>query len=55
MKQTDSCQSGGRDWMKDGEGSSQRTFMHDPWTWTKVWGLTEGGVGVRLCGGGPRE
>ena len=21
---------------------SQRTYMHDPWTWTTVWGLREG-------------
>ena len=25
--------------------------MHDPWTWTTVWGLPEG-VGGWLCGGG---
>ena len=30
---------------KRGEGSSQRTRTNDPWTWTKVWGLTVG-VGV---------
>ena len=22
--------------------SSQRTYTHDPWTWTTVWGLPEG-------------
>ena len=29
-----------------GEGISQRThiyiYMHDPWTWTMVWGMPEG-------------
>ena len=24
--------------MKEGEGNSQRTNMHDPWTKTTVWG-----------------
>ena len=24
------------------EQSSQRTYMHDPQTWTTVWGLPEG-------------
>ena len=28
--------------MKEGEGISQRTYMHDPWTRTTVWGLSEG-------------
>ena len=53
MQQTDSCQRGGgmRDWMKEGEGISQRTYMHDPWTWTTVWGLTVG-LGGGLGGGG---
>ena len=26
--------------------SSQRTHMHDPWTWTMVWGLSEGVGGL---------
>ena len=30
-------------WWKEGEGTSQRTRMNDPWTWTRVWGLTMGG------------
>ena len=35
MEQTDSCKRGGRggDWVKEGEGISQRTCIHDPWTW----------------------
>ena len=28
---------------KEGEGTSQRTHMNDPWTWTIMWGLTAGG------------
>ena len=24
------------------EYSSQRTYMHDPWAWTMVWGLFKG-------------
>ena len=37
-----------------GEGTSQRAYMHDPRTWTVVWGLT---VGIRgeLGGGKQRE
>ena len=31
-----------REWWKEGEGSSQRTCMNDPWTWTKGWGWTVG-------------
>lgn len=27
------------DWLKD-EEIRQRTYIHDPWTGTKVWGLT---------------
>ena len=44
MEWTDSCKRGwgGGDRLKDGEGFSQRTCMHDPWTWTTVWGLTVG-------------
>ena len=34
---------GGGDWLKEGEGISQRPYMHDVWTWTTVWGLTVGG------------
>ena len=30
------------------EKSSQRTYIHDPWTWRTVWGLPEG------VGGGDR-
>ena len=37
------------DWMKEGEGTGQRAYMHDPWTWTTVGGLT---VGVGMAGGG---
>ena len=37
--------------LKEGEGSSQRTCMNDPWTWTTVWGLTVG-LGGGLGGGG---
>ena len=32
------------------EYNSKRIYMHDPWTWTMVWGLTEGVTG--LGGGG---
>ena len=32
-------------WMKKGEGISQRTYMHDPWTQTTVWGWPEGSRG----------
>ena len=38
----------GGDWLKEGEGSSQRTHMHGPGTWTMVWGLPEG-VGEGAC------
>ena len=24
---------GGGKWRKEGEGTSQRTYMNDPWTW----------------------
>lgn len=30
-------------------------FMHDAWTQTMIWGLTEGGETVRLGGGGKNE
>ena len=33
---------GGELWWKEGEVTSQRTCMNDPWTWTMVWGLTVG-------------
>ena len=28
--------------MTEGEGISQGTYMHDPWTQTAVWGPPEG-------------
>ena len=31
---------------------NQRTFMHNPWTWTRIWGLAWGGVRAELSGGG---
>ena len=31
--------------MKEGEVISQRTYMHDPWSWTIMKGLPEGGDG----------
>lgn len=38
MEQIDSCQRGGRmgEWMKEGEGMSQRTYMNNPWTQVTV-------------------
>ena len=44
---------GGTDWLKEGEGISQRIYMHDMWAWTMVWGWHEE-VGV-LNGGGKGE
>ena len=48
MEQNDSCKrgEGGWDWLKEGEGTRQRTYRHEPWTWTMVWGLTweQGGL-----------
>ena len=47
-----------RDWMKEGEGISQRTYMHGPWTWTTVWGSPEGtggGAGWRWAKWGRRR
>ena len=41
MEQTDSCQRK-EEWWETGEGSSQRTCMNDPCTWTMVWGWTVG-------------
>ena len=40
--------------MKDGGEINQTTFMHESWTWTTIRGLTEGGVGTGLRGGGQR-
>ena len=40
---------------KEGEGISQRTYMHDPWTWTTVWRWPEGGGEWGLGGGGKRR
>ena len=54
MEHTGSCRRGW-DWMKEGKGTNQRTFMYDPWTWTTVWRLTVGREGVGLGGGGKRE
>ena len=42
------------EWWNEGEGSSQRTCMNDPWAWTMVWGLTVG-AGGGLGGGGQRR
>ena len=42
---------GVEEWWKEGEGTSQRTCMNDPQTWTTVWGLTVGAAGG-LGGGG---
>ena len=37
----------GRTTVERREGTSQRTYMNDPWTWTMVWGLTvEAGGGM---------
>ena len=30
------------EWWKEWEGSSQRTYRNDPWTWTMGWGWTVG-------------
>ena len=43
----------GGDRLKEGEGIGQRVHMKDPWTWTKVQGLTTQ-VGGALGGGGQR-
>ena len=42
--ETDSDQRGrgGELWWKEGERTSQRTCINDPWTWTAVWELTVG-------------
>ena len=44
----------GREWRKEWEGISRRTYIHDPWTWTALWGLTTG-VGDGLGGRGKGE
>ena len=33
---------GGGEGKKEGEGSSVRTHINDPWTWTTGWGFTVG-------------
>ena len=33
--------------MKDGKEINQRTFMHNPWAQTTIWGLARGGGGER--------
>ena len=43
----------GGQWWNEGEGTRQRTFMNDPWTWTTVWELTVG-VESWMGGGGQR-
>ena len=45
---------GGAEWMKDGEEVNQRTFMHNPWTWTTIQGLAWR-AGGGACEGGQRE
>lgn len=34
------------DCMKEGEKTSQRTYVQEPWTWTRVWELPEGVGGL---------
>ena len=47
MEQSDSCQRGeGAEWMKEGDGISQRTYMHDPQTQSIAWRGPEGGCGA---------
>ena len=41
--------------MKDGEGINQRTFMHNPWTRTTIWGLAWDGEMVGMGVSGERE
>ena len=48
MKKIDSCKRGVRRWgllERSGE-IHQRTYMRDSWTWTTVWGLSDGGRGL---------
>lgn len=40
MGQTDRCQSGGADEVKDGKGINQRKFISSPWARAKIWELT---------------
>lgn len=40
MEQIRSCKRAGGDWLKEGEGVSQKTHMKDARTWTTVWGLS---------------
>ena len=53
MEQADDFKNkGGRGhWMKEGEGMSQRTYMHDPWTWAMICELPEGVPGWRWAKG----
>ena len=44
---------GGGGWWKEGEGTSQRTCMNDPWTWTMAWGWIMG-AGGEMDGGRQR-
>ena len=30
------------DWLQENKEISQKTWMNDPWSWTVVWGLSEG-------------
>ena len=53
MEQTDRKQRGGGGWWEEGEGTSQRTCMKYPWTWTTKRGLTVGKRGG-LGGGGQK-
>ena len=48
-EQTDGCWR--EDWIKEGEAISQRTRLHEPWTWTTVWDCLMWG-GQRWAGGG---
>ena len=49
----DTVEVGGGYWWKEGEVTSQKTCMNDPWTWATLWGLTEE-AGSRLGGRGQR-
>ena len=54
MEQTDSCQRGGKCGIKDDEVINERTCVHDPWSPTRIWGVTEGEGRVGLGRGGKR-